>query len=82
MHNNYLTCEVKHRFETEAKPTNFHRIFDFYTVTEHPDSFPVLFGERGIVVRVECWALQEIIYKMIYETPCLQRKPHGADFKT
>ena len=62
---------MKHRFETEAKPTNFHRIFDFYTVTEHPDTFPVLCGELGVVVGVECWALQEIIYKIIYETLCV-----------
>ena len=62
---------MKHRFETEAKPTNFHRIFDFYTVTEHPDTFPVLWGELGVVVGVECWALREIIYKIIYETLCL-----------
>ena len=58
--NSYLTCDVKHRFETEAKPTNFHRIFDFYTVTEHPDTFPVLLGELGVVVSVECWALVDI----------------------
>ena len=51
---------MKHRFETEAKPTNFHRIFDFYTVTEHSDTFPVVFGELGIVVGVECWALVDI----------------------
>ena len=60
MKNSYLICDVKHRFETEAKPTNFHRIFDFYTVTEHPDAFPVLLGELGIVVSVECWALVDI----------------------
>ena len=51
---------MKHRFETEAKPTNFHRIFDFYAVTEHPDTFPVLFGELGVVVGVESWALVDI----------------------
>ena len=56
----YLTRDVKHRFETEAKPTNFHRIFDLYTVTEHPDTFPVLLGELGVVVSVECWALVDI----------------------
>ena len=58
--NSYLTCDVKHWFETEAKPTNFRRIFDFYTVTEHPDTLPVLLGELGIVVSIECWALVDI----------------------
>ena len=51
------TCHVKYWLETKAKPTNFHWIFDFVTVTEHSDPPPVAFGKLGVIVGIKRWSL-------------------------
>ena len=48
---------MKYRLETQAKPTHFHGIFNFDTVTNHSDARPVLFGKLGIVVGIKSWSL-------------------------
>ena len=57
------TCHVKYWLETKAKPTNFHWIFDFVTVTEHSDPPPVAFGKLGVIVRIKRWSLLRSNYK-------------------
>lgn len=54
----HLTCNVKNRLETHAKPPHLHGIFNFDTVTQHSDTSPVFFGKRFVVVGVKCWALR------------------------
>ena len=50
---------MKHRLETQAKPTDLHGIFNLDTVTQHSDALPVFFGKLGVVVGIKCWALIE-----------------------
>ena len=52
---------VKHRFESQTKPTNFHRIFNFNAVTDQTDAFPVLFGKKCVIVGIKCWSLMRVI---------------------
>ena len=66
---------MKYRLKSQAKPTHFHGIFNFNTVTKHPDALPVIFGKRRIIVSIKCWTLRsKQISKINRKTQRLQTK--------
>ena len=48
---------MKNRLEAKTKTANFHWVFDFNTITQHPYALPVIFCKLSVIVCIKCWAL-------------------------
>ena len=75
MSSRIFTCHVENRLETQAKPTYFHWVFDFNTVTQHSYTRPVVFSELRVIVCIKCWTLlkNKILFK--YTLPvCIKNR--------
>ena len=49
---------MENRFKSKTKASDFGRVLLLNAVAEHPNAFPVVGGECGIVVSIQCRALE------------------------
>ena len=48
---------MENRLKAKTKTANFHRVFDFDTITQHPYALPVIFCKLSVIICIKCWAL-------------------------
>ena len=51
------TCQMKDGLEPKTESSNLERVLCLHTVSEHPNTLPVVFSKFGIVIDGKGWCL-------------------------